>query len=748
MMINEQVNFVKLLKSAATFSVAALFGFNSIAVAAQPAAPQIFWASAPVQSNDTVLLAGDNPEPVTAVRIGRLKDSLATTAIPPTASGEPAVERWQEVKPVQASQRCTKFIIPATWKNGIFACRVMAGLTASRAVLVNAPDPWWLQADAGDIATPGGWLRIFGRCLNFGGASQVALKPASGKTTVLKATHSDGYSLSCQVPMNLPAGRYNVSVHNGFGGNAGWGAADTIEIKTSTPWPTQMFNVMDFYGADAGKEIAKTQAKGAPSVDRTQAIQAALKKAEANGGGIVYFPEGKYAMQGEIKVPPRTVLRGAGMGLVTLWWGKGGFALDGGSDVRRIEDADQAIPATLMSGTQFGLEDMSLYLPREYQTGITTGDGFEMHHVRVRVDRYWVRSGQRENEVAFRLGNNCRVTDCDILSQGVAFMFNSGHDEIIARNKIMAGKSQFALERSDGVIVEDNDLVSLDPTAYINLSGEGRNVYYARNQHSSFFAHQSDFSWTFDGNGGAYFGKIATVNGTQVTLDKDPTYPNWAPEQHPLWRRSVLCIMDGKGTGQYRYITVNTGRTWQLDRPFDVPPDNSSTISIFPFRGRVLVIGNRFEDAGWVNMGYGSSFDVVCANNSLYRVGALLNLGLREASVHASWFIQYLNNDLYEGQTLEQTTGDLRNPEIFSGTTTRYAIHRGDHIHADNSGNINIGGNATDAIVEHCTVENAHSSIVAEKDTAGVLFRDNSFGRGAVSRYSGSGLDKAVVAGY
>ena len=61
-------------------------------------------------------------------------------------------------------------------------------------------------------------------------------------------------------------------------------------------------------------------------------------------------------------------------------------------------------------------------------------------------------------------------------------------------------------EGSDGLIVEDNDFVSLDPTAYVNLSNEGRNVYYARNRHESQYTQQSDFSWTFDGGGVAYQG--------------------------------------------------------------------------------------------------------------------------------------------------------------------------------------------------------------------------------------------------
>ncbi len=185
---------------------------------------------------------------------------------------------------------------------------------------------------------------------------------------------------------------------------------------------------------------------------------------------------------------------------------------------------------------------------------------------------------------------------------------------------------------------------------------------------------------------------------------------------------------------------------WQMDRPFDVPPDATSIISIVPFRGRLLLIGNRFEDAGWVNTGYGSSFDVVCANNQLYRVGEFLNLGLRETDgVQPSWHIQCLNNDMYEGQTLVQATGDTRNMALFAGPITQAVVHRRQHIHADNGGDINVGGIAADVIVEHCTLDNPHSRITADKGTTGILFRDNHIAQGQSQGYSGGGLADGLV---
>jgi hypothetical protein len=561
---------------------------------------------------------------------------------------------------------------------------------------------------------------------------------------MLHALADDDFSLRCTLASDVAPGAYSVFVHNGFGGQAGWASAGQISVQAAAPWPSRVFNVMDFYGANADREEARTAHKGSPPVDRTEAVAAALKKAGENGGGVVYFPAGVYTLQAPLQAPPHTMLRGQGMGLVTLWWGKGDMALDGGSSQRRLNAADSAVPPTMISGSEFGIEDLTLVLPRLYQTGIETGDGFRMRQVRMRVDRYWIRSGEREYALAMRLGNKCQITDCDILARGVAF--TSGRGLVVARNQIMAGKSNADLSHSNGVIVEDNSMVSLDPTAYINMSGEGRNLYYARNRHEAFFSQQSDFSWTFDGTGMAYIGKVASVNGTAVQLAGDPKYPNWAGEDSGLWKRSVICILQGRGAGQYRYVAANHGRQWTVDRPFDVAPDATSIVSIVPFRGHALVIGNHFEDCGWVNMGYGSSFNVVCAGNQLYRVGEMLNLGLRLSdSVMPSWYIQYLDNDIYDGQTLVQCTGDQRSPQTFDGPVTRFCVQEGQHIHADNTGSLDVGGNATDVIVEHCILDSPESRIRVDQGTSNVLIRDNRVAAPAADAYQGSGLGKAVV---
>ena len=128
----------------------------------------------------------------------------------------------------------------------------------------------------------------------------------------------------------------------------------------------------------------------------------------------------------------------------------------------------------------------------------------------------------------------------------------------------------------------------------------------------------------------------------------------------------------------------------------------------------------------------------------LCRPNLELGQGLREPSgIHASWFIQYLDNNIHEGHTKVEINADRRNPQLFGGTVTRYCVQRRAHLFPDASGTISVSGNATDVIVEGCTLDNARNEINVDGETSGVLLRNNKFTGAA--KYGGDGLKGAVV---
>lgn len=260
-------------------------------------APAITWGSDPVRPNETVLLMGGGLDSGGA-ELGRIRD---TASLETSKGVDATAKRWQSILPLQASPLCAKFVVPAEWMLGIYACRFRSGSAVSNTILLNSPDPWWMLGDQGETASPGGWLRIFGKCLSLDKErpSAVVLATGSGARLPLHPRAAGVYTLRVDLPKDLAPGEYDVAVHNGFGGGVAWREAGRLIVRPRRIWKSDVFNVKDF-GADSGK-----------------ALLAAMKKAAANGGGIVYLPRGRYPVQDCLVVPNNTVLKGESTELVT-----------------------------------------------------------------------------------------------------------------------------------------------------------------------------------------------------------------------------------------------------------------------------------------------------------------------------------------------------------------------------------------------------------------------------------------------
>jgi hypothetical protein len=165
-----------------------------------------------------------------------------------------------------------------------------------------------------------------------------------------------------------------------------------------------------------------------------------------------------------------------------------------------------------------------------------------------------------------------------------------------------------------------------------------------------------------------------------------------------------------------------------------------------PFNGRALVVGNRFEDANWINAGFGTSIEVLYAENRLVQCAQLLNYGLAQKNeLQPSWYVQYLDNEMSQGHTSVDTVGHVRQRDAYPGPITHCTVHRRTVLAPDNSGGIHVGGGARDVIVEGCTVGHPMGTIRADDGAQGVLFRNNVFTGSPSPRYEGKGLGAAVV---
>jgi len=167
--------------------------------------PSIFWVSDPVQPGEVVMVEGANWGDSPRIELGWLRDDKPGQP----AVGAPAIQKSAVLTPLQVTPSSVKFLVPADWKSGVYSFQVSADDARSAPELVNAPDPWWQQGDWGKEASPGGWLRVFGKCLSLNGNATVALQSA-GKTLILTPIQQDQWSMNISLPENIVAGEYNT----------------------------------------------------------------------------------------------------------------------------------------------------------------------------------------------------------------------------------------------------------------------------------------------------------------------------------------------------------------------------------------------------------------------------------------------------------------------------------------------------------------------------------------------------------
>ena len=721
---------------------------------ASPAKATIFHAADLIRPGEIVLLTGDWPASGVEIAVQRLGDATAETFKETGA--------WQHLQPLQLSTQSLKFKIPENWPMGIYACKIVPAVSAvpgfepSAIVYLNAPDAWWLQGDGGaSTASPGGWLRIFGKALHFDAASHILLE-GQGKTYTISAegaNDKNGYALSARLPADLPAGGYEVSVHNGFGGKTGWKKASHLVIQKAPQWKKDVFNVRDF---NTGGHTETT--------DWTEAVKAALAKAGANGGGTVYFSRGRYIINDELNIPAFVTLHGEGEGLVNLYW----------------PPRDKALKSLITGIDDFAVEDIGLYTDGIHHDVIAGRHNMRVQRVRIRADAYYrhddvgnahavkpVTISSRDMGAGIRInGDNAVLTDCEIYHSAEAIEMYHTHGGLIARNRLDYGKGPLQAYGVSGVIIEDNDCSASSLWA----SGIGISLYYySASSYHVYFAHNhirqnyggDREAVTMDGHGTAYLGKVDDVKGSQLILKEETWWGKVhkdlvleselqqgidnrrfstgfpAPEE---WHGITMFIIEGKGAGQYRNVLEASGRQVKIDMPWDVPPDSSSIVSIGKFQGRMLFIGNEFRDAGTSVQLYPPNCDCIVAENQCWRAtstnaGAEINQRtfnlpkqpdqqVTSLRVELSWYNQFLDNHIWEGNGWGNASSvlyvygrgqliDPAKPWALDLPISRGHVMRGNQL--DNNANILIEGTVTDMVVEKNTVKNAQQGILVRK---------------------------------
>merc|ERR1712125_76721 len=89
----------------------------------------------------------------------------------------------------------------------------------------------------------------------------------------------------------------------------------------------------------------------------------------------------------------------------------------------------------------------------------------------------------------------------------------------------------------------------------------------------------------------------------------------------------MVSILSGAGAGQYRRLTrVVDAETFQIDKAFATPLDQTSLVQVGPFKGRFIFHWNTYTDGGAFQL-YANNADVIVAEHRHARMEGLMSWG-------------------------------------------------------------------------------------------------------------------------
>ncbi|AKD57255.1 hypothetical protein SD10_22530 [Spirosoma radiotolerans] len=496
---------------------------------------------------------------------------------------------------------------------------------------------WPMHTDSPDI-TPGGTLRIFGRNLLLKRGTPL-VQLTEGANTLQASVipnQSDAFCLTIQLPATIqPARIYTLKVSNGLGGADAFTPleqpltaipAATDYFQLGLPWASKLTFYGNVYNVKTDPRLAR-KAIGDGQANDQPAIQAAIDRASADGGGIVYLPAGTYKLTSPyfeyIHMRDRVVLQGQGKDRTLLKFGY------------QLEAPHMGLywpPIT----TQAGLADLALINvdnSGSEQVGNMRGQAREAFLLRVRFALnqgdwlWWANSEKiliagsdftqgvdsRTNYHGPLMLNGCVnfvVRDNTFTYAVDGLNFNFAHDGIFQNNQVYRdGSARYPTSTVNHVLVVNftYNLAVLDNVFKV-INGPAQN----RNDGETIIS---------EGGGGDRIdeetGTVSWAGGVNLRDESK----NWGPAR----LRPVVAIVSGRGMGQWRWITSRSGNTLSLDRAWDVAPEGGSRYTIFNWGSRNwLVSGNYMEgNRRGITLYHNATTQVALVMNTLVNSGSI-----------------------------------------------------------------------------------------------------------------------------
>jgi len=724
------------------------------------AVPKVFWVSQPVNPDETMLITGGNLDAQTQVELASLPDDDPGNP----AIVAPNIATWSSRPALTATTRSITAAVPASWSGGVYALRLKNGADIGNLRLVNAPDPWFVQGDQGDTATPGGTFTVAGACLErSGGLAPQAVLVQKGTSTVVaklavksQITTSTGYGLEFAVPAGTPEGDYELWLHNGRGGSAAWvkfstfiGAPlETVTVKKVVAWPATSVNVSQQAGANDDERFANT-----------------IAAVPATGGRIV-VPAGTYTLTKPLVLPPYTVLVGASRSTTLIKWEVDPSVAN--SAVKSLVSGKSLTVGGSVRGT-FALEDLSLEISattfvgnvvdRSFtkepgwikRVGITAPSTSETVWAKVPTGIFLRQTANTQLEdvlVDSAKGifgqdgvSYLRLTDSVIRYNNLNIWFSSQ-----SHNFLVSGNS---FEKRGPLLVQ----ASFGFSAFFGSKGPyTRDLLWTGNTITQIASDPTarTSGYTMDGGDGIYLGPVTGASGTTLNLAGPTATTDVAGKAVTYtYAGGIAQILDGKGAGQWRYLTEATqgATSVKVDRPWDIEPDASSTVSLVNLQGRVLMIDNDYV-RDTQHDDYYLALDSIKAGNRFGVDGATTIAqcwtGKHYQGTFPGWHLQFLGNQVKRGASTSFNAIVYNDPaSSYGGIVGSGQVYRNNTNATNGVFNLRLSsdrGGFADVLLEHNQATQIILRRVDPKDGhteataySGVLLRGNQQASGAAS---------------
>ncbi len=662
-------------------------------MAAPPVA--VFWASAPVAPGQVAMLCGTFPTPEElSVLAYREHDDGGSQ--PPGRSYPPRAGSYAfaAAKMLQASDTALKLELPTQGGPGVYdlqvARRSPGGVKPFATVRLNAADPWWILGDAGRspdtsgatapatvYVTRGGWVRITGRCLMLTDRKpRVVFLPPSGPAVDLTLIETSPWHILARLPQSLkPGASGTLAVYNGSGDSLAWGTvpAYRLLVVPRTDLPTQLYDLDKPLPQVSTFSVTSFGATGGGTIDDTNALQAALLAAsKAPGVAIVTLSRGRFPIREPLKIPPHTLLRGAGEELTSI----------------AIPDTDKPPNAWIEGSHHFAIADLTLYASNHVHgiAGDMSGDPAKsghvsLRHVRVRADMFRGHMDPAQVDARFRAGQqvstgggdtvrfsgpDVQVTDCDLYGSGRSIYFYHVLGGLVANTHLYNGRWGWYNFNVCQDVVLDHDIFT---GADLMSTGGGfaafgperrsENMYVAHGRWEAMNGWDRE-AFTSDAGGGAYNGAIASASFADGRLTIDLAAD--ADVYGGRWEGALFAIYKGRARGFVGRILSLEKRRAVVEPLLDAHTANASLDwpSLFDATSRATItqmqrhytfVGNDFSDAGIGIQYFGTAIEHITADNSCSRAGGFHGWALDYDGLQPVVDCQWFGNKVLEGNS-------------------------------------------------------------------------------------------------